>query len=538
MQGRVRTFSNKISIVLYGLIGFLFTFFVKTEWDLNRTGNIIWDTSYVLSLLALCMLGAVAFLLLIFAVRKAFRKLNIPVGKPRKRTKSGIVLLVSFGLITASFIPFFFAYFPGICAYDLSIQLEQITQNAYNDHHPIFHTLLIKLSLSLTGGLWLYTLAQLLLLAFSLAFIVYTFDVHGLPLWAETIVTLHFCFNLFNGYMSVSITKDTVFASFLLLFICAFFLLMKEWKLRRFVLLLLSGIGECIFRNNGKFAFLVCVFALFLACIFGKRKRKLYLKLFIGTACSLIVSLAMLKAVFVITGADSLDKREMLSVPIQQLARTAVYEKENLTPEEQALIDDFILYEAYENYNPVISDPVKGSTNTYIVRHETSRFLKIYFELFKKYPGDYINAALALIGGYVSPLDETFRMMEVDGQTVTRNYIQYACTADGFEGIETEHSLWPTLKEKLDDFALNDGFMMPVIKIFYIPGIYLWIYLYIFVRVIEKRRFSGLFPVLLMLAFFGTLLLGPTMHLRYIYPAMIALPAFLCIGCQNTDTVV
>ena len=530
MKDGERIFSNKISIVLYGLIGFLFTFFVKSEWDLSRTGNIIWNTSYVLRLLALCVLGALVFLLLILIIRKIFRRLNVSVRRSGKRPKSSTVLFVSFALITLSFIPFFLAYFPGICAYDLSIQLGQITGNSYNDHHPIFHTLLIKLSLSLTGGLWLYTLMQLLLLAFSLAFIVYTLDVHDLPLWAVILVCLHFCLNLFNGYMAVSITKDTVFASFLLLFICAFFLLMKEWKIRRFVLLLLSGIGVCIFRNNGKFAFSVCILALFLACIFVKRKRKLYLKLFIGTACSLIVSLAMLKAVFVITDAVSLDKREMLSVPIQQLARTAVYEKENLTSEEQALIDDFILYEAYENYNPVISDPVKGKTNTYIVRYETSRFLKIYSELLKKYPGDYINATLSLIGGYVSPLDETFRMMEVDGQTVTRNYIQYACTVDRFDGIETEHSLWPALKEKLDDFALNDGFMKPVIKIFYIPGIYLWIYLYIFARVIEKRNFSVLFPVILMLAFFGTLLLGPTMHLRYIYPAMIALPTFLCIG--------
>ncbi len=530
MKSIITTFSSKISIALYGLIGFLFAFLVKSEWDLSRNGNISWNAGYVLKLFALGIFGAIALVLLIFAVRSFFKKLNFTAGKSRKRPKSGIVLLVSFALITASFIPFFLAYFPGICAYDLSIQLEQITENSYNDHHPIFHTLLIKLSLSLTGGLWLYTLIQLLLLAFSLAFIIYTLDVHGLPLWAEAIVCLHFCLNLFNGYMSVSITKDTVFASFLMLFICAFFLLVKEWKVRRLVLLLLSGIGVCIFRNNGKFAYSVCVFALFLACIFGKRKRKFYLKLFIGTACSLIVSLAMLKTVFVITDADSLDKREMLSVPIQQLARTAVYEKGNLTAEEQALIDDFILYKAYENYNPVISDPVKGNTNTYIVRYETSRFVKVYLELLKKYPGDFINAALALIGGYVSPLDDTFRMMEVDGQTVTRNYIQYACTADGFEGIETECSLWPALKEQLDDFALNDGFMKPFIKIFYIPGIYLWIYLYIFVRVIEKRKLSGLFPELIMLAFFGTLLLGPTMHLRYIYPAMTALPAFLCIG--------
>ena len=50
---------------------------------------------------------------------------------------------LSWLIILVSYVPAFLAYFPGLCAYDAYVQVEQIFNGAYNDHHPVLHTKLL-----------------------------------------------------------------------------------------------------------------------------------------------------------------------------------------------------------------------------------------------------------------------------------------------------------------------------------------------------------------------------------------------------------
>ena len=86
-----------------------------------------------------------------------------------------------------------------------------------------------------------------------------------------------------------------------------------------------------------------------------------------------MIGILSLKFLFIATNAEQEDKREMLSMPIQQLARTMIYhggagvladDDNTMGESEKALINDFILSEAYKNYDAHISDPVKRHTNT------------------------------------------------------------------------------------------------------------------------------------------------------------------------------
>lgn len=529
-----KTKLKKGILILYGIIGFFFAFFVKSEWDLSHKGDIYWSAKYILFILAIGLLGAFAAIALYGLASFILEKKRKKESSIVKNISPRIAFLGSLGINILVYLPFFLAFYPGLCAYDVAIQLGQIFNSDFNDHHPLFHTLFMKGSLvlgknifnSYNAGMAICTLIQMLLLSLALAFVIYTLNQCGVSLFWQIFSEVLFALNLFNGYMAVSITKDTVFTAFLLLMLCSFSLILHERKRIFEVLLVISSIGVCLFRNNGKYAFLVFIIAIAVAFIVDKKNRKIWRNVGIEILCSLAVAIILGKLAFNLTEATPGDKREMLSVPIQQIGRVAYLEKEHLTKEELSFIDEFIIYEAYENYNPVISDPCKGFTNTSLLRYQPKRFAKMYFELFKRFPSDYINAALALIGGYVSPFDETYRMMALDDVTVTRNYIQHTWTVDGYEGIY-EDSKWPAAKTFFDEWAENDGFNIPVLKIFFIPGIYLWIYAIIFVSIVDKKQFKRLPSVIFILAFFGTLLLGPTMNLRYIYPCMVALPIFL-----------
>lgn len=535
MKKNEKPLIKKSALILSLIAGFFFAFFLRTESDLFNNGNIVWNEKYLATLLIACLCGSAIFGGIYYFIKR-FGELR--VGRKFRNTiciSSKKIFFGSFILNIIAFLPFFLAYYPGIMAYDFPVQLEQILNSAYNNHHPLAHTLMIKgclvigesLFKSSIAGVAICTFIQMLFLAVSLAFVLFVVNECGGGFLFKAFLQVLFCFQLFNGYLAVSITKDVIFTGFVLIFLGALVLSLHKETGRYIPLVIIGGIGVCLFRNNGKYALIVATLVSLIVFAFVKKNKKLYGKLFVSMLVALITGIFITKILSSITSAMDGDKRELLSVPIQQLARVAVYEKDKLTEEEQALIDEFLLYNSYEDYNPVISDPVKGNTNTSVVRYQTARFARIYMQLLENYTGDFVNAFLCLIGGYVSPLDETYRIMWVDGKLVTRNYIQHTFTAWGYEDYVYECSLLPGLKEWFDSFAEEDRFNIPVLKIFFIPGIYLWIYLGIFIYMVDKSQWKMLIPWIFALAYFATLLLGPTMNLRYIYPLMVSLPLFI-----------
>ena len=93
------------------------------------------------------------------------------------------------------------------------------------DHHPIVHTLLLQGMLwlgtqlfgSMNAGMALYTALQMLLLAGSMSYGVLVLHRRQVAAGWQIVMMLLGMFFPFHWYMSVSMTKDTVFSAFLLL---------------------------------------------------------------------------------------------------------------------------------------------------------------------------------------------------------------------------------------------------------------------------------------------------------------------------------
>ena len=450
-------------------------------------------------------------------------------------------------------LPGFLAYYPGINAYDFLIQLEQIRSGEYITHHPLAHTLLMEGFIRLgdrlgsgNAGMAAYTLLQMSILAAALAC--------GIALlrkkevgrgWLIGLQVLA-CAMPFHWYMSISATKDTLFTAFTLLFLlmlCG--LLSNKDTEKRLGLLdgeyILFGILMILFRNNGIYAIAVLAGFLLLAAVFGKKARKLWIKILAETVTVILVGSIVLSGLSRVTGAVQGDKREMLSMPIQQLARTMVYhggigvvfEDDNTMDDaDKALINDFILNEAYMDYRPDISDPVKRHTNTYVFVYRMKDFLRTYLGLFAKYPGDYVNAALTVNAGYFSPFDETHaHINEHEGQ-VGLGYIQTRWINPDVFGLERD-SKWPWLLEKMECFAEENMYLnLPILKYLLVPGVYLWLSLLLAAWVFLHKKYRLLVPLTLILGYYLTLFLGPTVQLRYIYPVMVALPYLAVWSCN------
>ena len=551
---------RKTGYLIYSILGVLFVFFCMTEAGLAEQGNILWAGKWIAKLSVICLLlGTVlgsltAFIL--YKIEEILEKKQKLIGKESKKQwklpGGEKVFGLSWICIMVCWLPGFLAYYPGINAYDFLIQLEQIRSGEYITHHPLAHTLLMEGFIRLgdrlgsgNAGMAAYIFLQMSILAAALAC--------GIALlWKKEVgrgwligLQVLACAMPFHWYMSISSTKDTLFTAFMLLFLLMLCGLLKHNSEKWFGLwdgcYILFGILMILFRNNGIYAIAVLAGFLLLAAVFGKKARKLWIKILAETVTVILMGSIVLSGLSRVTGAVQGDKREMLSMPIQQLARTMVYhggigvvlEDDNTIDDaDKALINDFILNKAYMDYRPDISDPVKRHTNTYVFVYRIRDFLKTYLGLFAKYPGDYVNAALAVNAGYLSPFDETHaHINEHEGQ-VGLGYIQTRWINPGVFGLERE-SKWSWLLEKMEYFAEENMHLnLPILKYLLVPGTYLWLNLLLATWVFLHKKYRLLLPLALILGYYLTLFLGPTVQLRYIYPVMAALPYLAVWACN------
>lgn len=544
----------KRKYAIFACIGFLFGFFTLTGQKLAGQGNLIWNLQYTLSVLCCSLfiglaVGAVACHGPKLAAGLWGKLCRGPEAESRAREAQphfAHIFLVSFLLLLLCWLPVYLAYYPGICAYDVTVQTGQIVNHAYNDHHPLAHTLLLAGSMQLgenvfgdaNTGLAILTFVQMGCLAAAIAWGIALLGSKGVRRGFLIVLQLYGMFYPFHLYMSVSVSKDVFFSVFFLLQMIALceVIRQKQNGVDGYdVLFGLGGIGMQLFRTNGRYAMLVLLVFVFLAFVFGKKARRFWGKLTVNCILSLLVGSLCLSGLFRLTGAEQGDRREMLSMPIQQLARCMLYhggvgelaeDDGSMSEEDRDLIDAFLLDESYREYRPEISDPVKSHTNTYVVRYRTEEFVKTYFRLLAQYPGEFINAALAVNAGYLYVGDVSHAVINENGVDRGLGYVQTRWVDDELNprGIYQD-SKWEGLHELLETWADENAYLkIPVLKYLFVPGVFLWWYLLLAGGLAAGRRYDRCAPLALVLGYYLTLFLGPTVQLRYIYPLMLALP--------------
>lgn len=579
-MGQEKLLSKKKGYSVFAILGILCAFLWKAERDLAESGNIIWTGKYLISIILFSVLvGAILGMAICYLTygllehRWSETRLATKVSKITKwgpfsgesQVSIWKVFFGSFALTLLCWIPCYLAYFPGICSYDTIIQLEQIVTGNYIDHHPILHTLCLRWAIQFgealfhnaTVGVGVYVALQMMFVALAFSYGVWVLMKCNASKWGVLLVQLFAMFYPFHWYMSVTTTKDTLFSAFFLVQMVSLY----GWIVKRgeqckrdksplflAIMFVISTTFMIVFRNNGKYAMLVLLLFSVLTVLFGKRDRKGWMLLLGCALAGFVMGSAILSGLFKATNATQGDKREMLSMPIQQLSRTMLYhggvgmvdtDDDSLSQEEKAIINEFLLNESYKLYRPEISDPVKRNTNTYVVRYRAKEFVSTYLELLFRYPGEYINAALAVNAGFLSPGDVTHASINETEGIHGMGYVQthWAESELGKQGIYKD-SKWQSMHHMLEEWADENAYLrIPILKYLFVPGMVLWAYLLLFGVLLLKRRYANLLPLSLVLGYFGTLLLGPTVQLRYIYPLMIVLPFLyvLCVGSQGKE---
>ncbi len=321
-----------------------------------------------------------------------------------------------------AWLPYFLHEYPAVMTPDSINQYAQVI-GAYelSNHHPVIHTMIIgffyNLGITLTGdiyfGLALYTIAQMLFMAWVVAYIVRTLQMAHIKTSICMLVICFYAFIPYHGIYAVTMWKDIPFAGCMALFAASTlrFLLRDSFsgasvplKLSEYFTLLIpyifAGFMLCLLRTNGWYAFLLSLpFILYM--------NRNQLKLVIPVHLILLALVLFVKYpcmnIYEIKQADFV---ESLSIPVQQLARVLAND-ETLTQEQATDLAHFMdIEQASIVYQPDVSDNIKNlirRTGNDYLENNKGEFFSLWLSVGLDHPKTYFDAYVAQTNGFWYP---------------------------------------------------------------------------------------------------------------------------------------
>ena len=329
--------------------------------------------------------------------KKLFRE-ESPAGSPVK-----VFLLSAAAIAAVDCAVLFLAKYPGALTEDSISQIDQLMTGVYSNHHPVFHTLiikaLVKAGLAVSGGdfnfaVALYSVFQILLMACTFGYLCSTLSRMNVKKVFVVLAVLYFAALPCHFMYSFTMWKDIPFASAAAVFLITFFRMINGIGRRSpgtWILLALSSLGVCLLRSNGWAIFLFSAFIF--AALFLKREKKMCAVF----AAVIIVSFILKNPVLDAAGVSRTDTVESLSIPVQQIARVIKECKNQLTPDQRELLDRIIdVDHAPLYYSEFISNPIKNlirdtGDQEYMKEH-MGEYIRLYLQLGWEHPKQYFEA--------------------------------------------------------------------------------------------------------------------------------------------------
>lgn len=504
--------------------GFLFTLAQVVGERLSNVGTLalaehIGRDLALLAVCTLCLAPAAggAFLWLCERVRASWATPLRKAEPPRFRRMT--VTLLSAAVLLVCWLPYLLAFYPGLFTYDISYQYLMYTTGSFSTHHPLLHTLVVGLFCDagrvLFGfpvkGFLLYTLMQMALLALAMGSAISLLYRRGTPLWFCILLLVLDAVLPFNTLLAISSTKDTLFAASVLYLMVVLLemlaqpaLLRKPSWMLRFVLIE-AAVG--LMRNNG----FICLAAVAAGCAVGliryhRQALRLLALCLCGIALYMAGGAALKAAVHAVDGPFA----ETLSVPIQQLSRAYVKTDDEAKDEILQWLPNAA------NYAPSISDMVKDTAT--VTREQFVPFLKLWLTVGLRHPIVYLDAFGLTTKGFYQ-LDETPPM---GGQ-----YLETAFH-DNVLDMMLPNSQWPWLRDVMAKLYSYRGYLdVPLLAGVLSHAFWCWVMLFAFLGGISLRRKDVLAVGAVPVALYLSVLLGPCVMLRYIYPIMLAGPLLM-----------
>lgn len=456
-------------------------------------------------------------------------------------------------IILLCWIPVFLAYYPSVFAYDAEGQLYQVLAHDYSTHHPLIHTLFLgaffnlgkELFDSYSVGMAIHSIVQMILMAAIFGYAMTLLYREKASRVMRLALLIFYALFPANSVLALSTTKDVLFSGLVLLHTLALYRWFKEGYERRrgfYVFYILICALMLLFRNNAVYAYVLSQPVIFYFArkirkkegrtdertdgrIDGKTEWKYYAGSVFAAFVLFAAGAAGLKTV---TGAQNGSPREMLSVPLQQMARTRVEHEEEIDPALRSRLDAYIPAQwVFAAYDPHLADPVK---NRAVIHDDPAGLIKTWAHLGVQYPLTYVDAFLDNSIGYWYLADLSHAEIYGVG---TESGFGYLSTDNRTmpAGCEiVEHSYLPGLRSFMERIVSDNEYQkIPAVAAIFSPAFYWWLLCLYIAFFIYKKEYKMLFPVIFLVIYYLTLLPAPAVLVRYMYPFIVSVPMMLCL---------
>lgn len=527
---------KKRAAIISGVIGFFFSILEILGNSLsidNSLAHVI-DKWLPLNFVGYFLIGAELTIILFKIFDKDYSKVeNKKLIRINTKINEhpAITFAITTALVLIAYLPFFLRFFPGILTNDSMDQIFQVAgDGVLNSHHPLIHTFFIGLFTNLgknifgdiNAGVALYSITQMIIMAVSFSAVLEYLRRRNVSIVLRITALLFFMFYLPNAIYSVTMWKDILFSVWAMLFVVNIHELFTNTdkylsKKRNWFLFAIITLLFMFAKKNGMY---IAVPTLVVVFIFLMKKYwKKLLPLFAGTIIIyFIVEFITFNVIKVPKGSE----REMLSIPLQQIARTVKGYKEEMDQETLDQVDKFFNVENIEDYyEPRISDPVKNNINEEYYKEHKGELWSLWFKLFKMHPGSYITAFLSNSFGYYyieTNYFVTLRIMEENKFGINRT---------------------PLISEETDKiipYGELEGYSRDTI--FFDIGLFFWLAVITLGYTICKKRYREIILFIPLALIWATMILSPVYaEYRYGYPLVLSLVVLMILAISKNKQV-
>ncbi len=454
-----------------------------------------------------------------------------------------------FVLLVICFLPVTVLSFPGIVvATDTMAQIAQpygkrwggypviFEDSAWNNHHPVFHTMLIHLFLEFgkaflgaaQHGLSLFVCTQMLLTAAALAFALSQLRNLGMSAGIRLVLSLFIGLHPRVQNYIVVISKDMLYADCLLLMGIGLIWTCRSSKQTKSVaLLLFSAVLILLLRNEGVYIVLATMAMLFL--LFRPCRRIAASGFILCLSLWTIWTNAIFPALHISPGST----REMLSIPFQQTARYVRSFSDEVTDQERAAIDAVLPYDKLaEYYKPSIADSIKDMYRESATREDKAIYFKTWASMFLKHPMTYIEAFLDNKNLWLYPSVASkvptstyysYFQNQFDYQVINENCSEFGISLTNHNMSNGLCSLYEQIRERI--------FALPILNLLTQSAPIMWSGAILMGYALYKKRKLSILLLTPVLLIELIILVGPCdgTSFRYVYPILLYL--ILPFGC-------
>lgn len=563
--------------LIAGVLSFLFTTAMLFGVRLEAEGNVnfkdyhLWISLPVLT--ALFTILVRKFWNFLGSIEERKSRLAAHIKLPS--TPTGAVKYVDvlmFAFLLMSWLPVFLAVYPGFFVYDAQEEWLQVASRNFTTHHPLVHVLLLggivcavhKVTGSYNLGIACYMLVQMIVVSGCFTYLFVFMRRRRVSKGLRLLSLLYFALFPVIVMFTLCSAKDALFTSALLMLLLALIELGSDSEAffasrKKMAFFVLSALAMMLFRKNGVYAFAVMAVILLLYVnwkFYGKRAedgalrpgihgtreededqtslqdrllgrgRKPYLW---KMTWLLVVAFAAYYAVngvlTVALHAKNEENQEILTVPIQQLARTYKFNPEVFEPDDIAALHEVLPEEALVLYNPKLSDPVKVHFRNDVYAADKSRYARLWLKIGLHKPLSYVNAWLMNSYGFWYP-DTIIDVYS--GNTV----FTFTYEDSSYFGYEVEEpgyrdSKIPWLDRAYRKLSLEiSQEKVPIYSMLYSPGGIFWCIAFVFAYMLYRKKYHIVVPYLMVLLVWLTVILGPTYLPRYVLIFWFGMPLF------------